>query len=111
MGLFKFISSLISVIAAALAGNWVGEQLRADTFGDPGHQLRFTTTTQEGETVIAPNPVLSNFLPGVALGLVSKPRWLWAFVGGFLASWLLGEQYEDALIDWLEGLMSDMLSS
>jgi hypothetical protein len=111
MGVFKFISSLITVIAAALAGNWVGEQLRAEVTGEPGHQLRITATTEEGETVIAPNPVLSNFLPGVALGLVSKPRWLWAFFGGLLASWLLGEQYEDALIDWLEGLMSDMMSS
>jgi hypothetical protein len=100
MRLIKFFGSILSVLAAALIGNIVGDQLRADATGEPQHETRFLHTNETGETVIATNIVWSNFLPGVVVGLFNQPRWLWAFIGGLAASRLMGDLYEEDFMRW-----------
>ncbi len=96
-GLFRLAGRTAVITVATLAGNWVGEQIRAQMTGQPGHQLRLVQQNEQGETLIAANPVFSNLLPGLLIGLFRKPSWFWAFVGGAAASALLGDRYEPQL--------------
>lgn len=101
MGIIKFLGSVLSVMAAALIGNIVGDQLRAEANGEEPRDPSFIRTNEAGETVIATNVVWTNFLPGVLLGLSNQPRWLWAFIGGLAASRLMGDRYEEDFTRWV----------
>ena len=92
---------LAIVLAAALAGNWAGDQARARATGKPGHQWRFVYNGGQGETQIAINPVLTNFVPALLLGLALRPGWLWAFLGGAAISGLVGDRFEHLVNDRL----------
>lgn len=102
MGIIKFLGSILSVMAAALIGNIVGDQLRAEANGEEPRDSRFLHTNETGETVIAANVVWTNFLPGVLLGVFNQPRWLWAFIGGLAASRLMGDRYEADFTRWVK---------
>jgi hypothetical protein len=93
-GLFRFAGRTAVITAATLAGNWAGEQIRAQMTGQPGHQLKLVQQNEQGETLLAANPVFSNLLPGLLVGLFRKPAWFWALIGGAAASALLGDRYE-----------------
>lgn len=95
MAVLRFLRDLFGVLVAALLGNWVGDQLRAAAAGEAARELRFTHTTEEGETVLAVNVVMTNWLPAVLLGMVARPRWLGAFAAGVVSSAIMGEQYEE----------------
>ncbi|HXG29552.1 MAG TPA: hypothetical protein VNJ47_11980 [Nevskiales bacterium] len=102
MGLPSKVSGALLVAGAALAGNWVGDTLRAMTTGKPGHRLRLMHATSEGQTVIGLNIALTNFVPALLLALLAgRPRTLFAFVSGAIVSALVGDDYERALADWL----------
>ena len=105
-GLLRFVGRTAVLTAATLAGNWVGEQLRTQLTGQPGHQLRLMQKNEQGETLIAANPVLSNLLPGLLVGVFRSPHWLWAFVGGVLASTLLGDRFEARLMQLVDQQVS-----
>jgi len=95
MKIFKFIFHLISVIVGALAGNWVGERWRALEVGDSEHELTFVQKDEQGEITIAVNPLMTNFLPAVLLGVLTWPSgWGLSFVVGVLAARFLGDKYE-----------------
>jgi hypothetical protein len=92
--LIRLIASIVSTLTAALLGNWLGDQLRCRITGEAGHQWRFAHTGSQGETQIAINPVLTNFIPALLLGLLLRPGWLWAFLGGAAISGLVGDRFE-----------------
>jgi hypothetical protein len=102
----KIMSKLIKLFilaAAALLGNWAGEQLRFMVTGQREHELRFTQPGPGGEPVIAVNPLLSNFLPGLAAGILMGQGRTWnAFLVGLAASAFLGDQYEQDLLNYLK---------
>lgn len=102
MAFLRFIGDLITVIAWGLAGNWAGEQMRRLATGEPSHQLRIYHTGPDGEVVIAANPLLTNLVPAVLVGLAIKPRWMWAFVGGAITSGFMGERYEGAFFELIK---------
>jgi hypothetical protein len=105
-GLFRLFGRTVVVTAATLAGNWVGEQVRAQVTGETGHQLRMVQKNEQGETLIAANPLLSNLLPGLLIGLFRSPHWLWAFIGGAIASGVLGDRYEAQFMELVDRQVS-----
>jgi hypothetical protein len=110
MGFWRLQANLFSILAAALAGNWVGEQLRYILTGERDHELRLVQTQESGENFIGINPLLTNLVPGVAAGLLERPSWFFAFLGGALASALLGSRYEEQFSEWLKGFSSPVQS-
>jgi hypothetical protein len=105
MFLFRFLAQTISIIIAALLGNWTGEQIRENVTGERGHKLQFTRQNEQGETVIAVNPLLTNLLPAVYLGLTRRPNIVYAFLGGLAASAIFGNKHEDEFLKMLrEGI-------
>jgi len=104
MGLLRKAAGMLFVAAAALAGNWVGDNLRTITSGEPGHHLGLTHTTADGQLAIGLNVALSNFVPALLLALLAgRPRTLYAFVSGAVISVLVGDSYERTLVGWLRG--------
>jgi hypothetical protein len=103
MGLLSRISKMLMVALAALAGNWVGDRLRAAS-GAPAHRLSLTHTTSDGQLAFGLNIALTNFVPALLLAvLAGKPRSLYAFVSGAVISALVGDSYEGAVAAWLRG--------
>jgi hypothetical protein len=95
---------MLVVAGAALAGNWLGDKLRASTSGMPSHKLGLAHTTADGQMALGVNVALTNFVPALLLALLAgKPRILYAFVSGALVSALVGDSYERALVGWLRG--------
>jgi len=104
MSLLRKVGGMLLVGGAALAGNWVGDSLRALTSGEPGHRLGLTHTTADGQLAIGLNVALTNFVPALLLALLAgRPRTLYAFVSGAIISALVGDSYERALVGWLHG--------
>ncbi|HNP72760.1 MAG TPA: hypothetical protein PLO33_04325 [Kouleothrix sp.] len=102
MNPFRKAGGMLLVALAALAGNWLGDTLRATTTGEPGHQLGLVHTSKAGQTVLGLNVALTNFVPALVLALLAgKPRTLYAFISGAVISTLLGDSYERALARWL----------
>lgn len=104
--LFASILKIIAVTLGALAGNYIGDRLRSQVTGQAGHQLEFMQRDEYGNTFIAANLLLSNFFPALFAALLARPRWLFAFLGGMAASFILGDQYED----WTWEKMDELLS-
>ena len=103
---FKSAFKAVSIILAAAAGNFVGDKLRAQVTQTPGHQLEFVQTDEYGNTFIAANLLLSNFLPAILVSLFARPRWAFAFLGGLVASFIMGDHYEDWLWEKLDELLT-----
>jgi hypothetical protein len=104
--LLQGIISLFLVFLGVLMGNYVGDRLRALITDDPGHQLEFIRQDEHGNTFIAANMLLSNLLPGLLVATFFRPRILFAFLAGMVASFFLGDRYEDQLWDGMDELLS-----
>jgi hypothetical protein len=102
----SFFVRIFAVILAAMAGNYVGDKLRAQVTGQRGHQLEFIHRDEHGNTFIAANLLLSNFLPALMISLLAKPRMVYSFLGGVVTSFLLGDRYEDEMWHQLDELIS-----
>lgn len=111
MFIFRFIFKTITALLAALAGNWAGDRLRDQVTGQNGHQLRLVHTTEWGESIVSLNPLLSNLMPALIMGSMGRPRWLYTFVGGVLASAFLGDRYEEQFMEYLRGERSITLGA
>ena len=102
MGVLRKASGMLMIAGAALAGNWLGNTLRATTTGEAERQLGLIHTTPDGDTVLGLNVALTNFVPALLLALLAgKPRTLYAFVSGAVISALVGDGYEKALASWI----------
>jgi hypothetical protein len=99
--LSKIILTPLSVLVAALFGNWLGSRWRTMATGGSAAELSLVQTGPDGETIIAINPLITNFGPALLASLLGRPHWLMAFVGGTLASRLMGDEYEDRFCDWV----------
>jgi hypothetical protein len=101
--ILKLFGTLFGIAAAGMFGNWVGDQMRKRATGEASQHFQFSRGTQEGEeTVIAVKPNLTNFVPALLAGAALKPRLVWAFLGGLLASGFLGDQYEESVRKWID---------
>jgi len=105
MSIIRFFAGLFGIFAAAVLGNWVGDQLRARATGEKGHQFQVSHPSPDGDTTIAVKPNLTNFGPALLAGVLLRPHVAWSFLGGVLASGLLGERYENTTIEWLKSKM------
>lgn len=108
MKILKFILHVISVLIAALLGNWIGERWRTLDSGEPGHELAVVHTNDEGEVYVAINPLLTNFIPAALLGLLTRPGgWILAFVTGVITSRFMGDKYEEQFDEFVRGLIPE----
>jgi hypothetical protein len=96
MVVLRSLFTTVSIMAAALAGNWVGGQLRAQATGQEVQSIRFRYTDRQGRT-ISNTPVLTKFYPALAAAAIARPRWLFAFLGGVAAGALIDDRYERCL--------------
>jgi hypothetical protein len=97
-GILRFVGNFLAVPAAALAGNWIGGQLRFYLTGERLQTIQFHYTSQKGRN-FTNAPVATKFYPGLFFALVGKPRWLFALIGGLLAGGLVPDHWEHY---WLE---------
>jgi hypothetical protein len=104
MAILKFFAGLFGIVAAALVGNYVGDQLRARATGEKGHQFQ-VNHEPKGETRVTVNPNLTNVGPALLAGMMLRPHAVWAFLGGVLASGVLGERYEEHAKEYLKSKM------
>ena len=101
--IFKFFGTIAGIAAAGLFGNWVGDQMRTRATGQAGEHFQFKRGSGEGEeTTVSIHPNLTNFVPALLAGAALKPRLVWAFLGGLLASGFLGDEYEEAAHKWID---------
>lgn len=91
--MLHLLIKICSVITAALAGNWLGGQIRSLWTGQEVQSIRFHYTNQEGKNV-SNFPVATKFYPGVMGAAIGKPRWLYTFLAGILAGALVDDTYE-----------------
>lgn len=96
--IFRIIFGLVSAIAAAWAGNWIGGQLRYLLTGERTQSLHFVHTASDGKK-IDNYPVITKFYPGLLLGLAGRPRWLTALLGGTIAGLFVDDKYEAMLLE------------
>ena len=96
----KFTRIIIEILAwymGIFIGSWLGAQIRP-LIGAPASQGgMFMMQDDKGHTYQS-TPVITHMLPGLALSVLAKPRWLMAFLGSFTASVLLGDQYERRML-------------
>lgn len=95
MFLVRWFFKLVFVSVAAMLGNFVGYQMREQMLGEAGPDLRFYQRNDEGEVTIAVNPILTNFLPTLLIGMVARPGILMAFIAGAAIGAVVGDKYED----------------
>jgi hypothetical protein len=108
MGLLRKVGGMLLIAGAALAGNWLGDNLRTVTTGEQEHHLHLVHTTSEGYTVFGLNVALTNFVPALLLALLAgRPRVLYAFVSGAIISALVGDSYERVVAEWLREAARD----
>lgn len=105
-GVIGFFANIIIITFAVLSGNFIGDRLRAQIANERGHQLEFIHQDEHGNTFLAANLLLSNFLPGIFLALLFRPRVVFAFLGGLVASFFLGDSYEDRLWETMDDFLS-----
>jgi hypothetical protein len=96
MVILRILFEVISVIVAALAGNWLGGEIRSGLTGQPVQAIRFQFTTAKGQTV-SNIPVVTKFYPALFAGLLGTPRWLTAFLAGVVTGALVDERVERLL--------------
>ena len=92
--LLRFLFSLIAVPLAALAGDLLGDRLRANLINKPVHRWRLIHETPDGQKVIGLNPRPTIFLPALLAGVFGRPGWFFAFLGAFAISFFLGNRLE-----------------
>ena len=93
MKIFGYLFGFLAVPAAALAGNWIGGQIRLLVTGERTAAIHYTHTTASGLRMDN-YPVNTKFFPALLFGLFGRPRWLFAFMGGILASLWIDDKYE-----------------
>ena len=106
MKILRVIFNIIAVFAAALIGNLVGERWRARDLGAAEHELTVVQAGEDGEITVAVNPLMTNFLPAVLLGLLVWPAgWILSFVSGVLTARFMGDQYEQQFDEFVKGFL------
>ncbi len=97
MIVIRFLGTVISVLAAALVGNWIGYQLRAMFTAEPISPYRLIGLNEEGKTTVDVESIRSDLLPALMAAFIGKPRWLFAFLGGIIYSGLFDDDSKEML--------------
>lgn len=103
--ILRWVMNFLMVPAAVLIGNWLGGELRYALTGVRLQTIQFRTTTRKGRE-LANSPVATKFIPGLCFGLIGKPRWLFALVGGLFAGGLVPDLWEQI---WLERVIEPLI--
>ena len=98
MKIIRFLFGFLAIPAAALAGNRVGGQIRFKLTGERVATIHYEHTTANG--IHMDNyPVNTKFIPAMLIAFLGRPRWLFAFLGGILASLWIDDQYEAIFLE------------
>jgi hypothetical protein len=98
MRVLRFLFGFLALPAAALVGNWVGGQIRFKLTGESVATIHYVYTTASGMHVDN-YPVNTKFIPALLIAYLGRPRWLFAFLGGILASLWIDDQYEAIFLE------------
>jgi hypothetical protein len=98
MKIFRFLIGFLAVPAAALAGNWFGGQIYLKFTGRKIATIHYEHITDSGMHMDN-YPVNTKFAPALLFALFGRPRWLFAFMGGILASLWIDDQYEAIFLE------------
>lgn len=96
MIIFLYMLNILTIVIAALAGNWTGATIRTLITGKRVNSVHFEYTTSGGMS-ISSYPVITKFYPALFVTIFGKPRWLFAFLGGVLTGGLIDDRYEGYL--------------
>ena len=105
MKVIQLLFQVISIFVSAIAGNWIGGQIRSERTGRPVNTL--ITEFEVGERRYRNFPAILRFYPAVLFSSIAKPRWFWALAGGILAGLLVDERYEKILMSQLFARLED----
>lgn len=105
--MFKFLSNLVSISAAALAGNWIGAQVHYIFTGQPTYAIQSEYTASSG-LKLRNMPVITKFYPALLLTVFGKPRWFFGFLGGLLTGILVDDQLEDMILERISQRISQL---
>jgi len=103
--IFAWIGNFFAVALAALAGNWLGGQIRFYLTGELPQTIQFKYTTEKGRT-ITNSPVATKLYPAMFFAFVGKPRWLFALIGGLLAGGFMPDEFENY---WVEKVIEPLI--
>lgn len=98
MKILRFLFGFLTVPVAALAGNWLGGQIRYIRSGERTATIHYVHTTANGMRMDN-YPVNTKFIPALLFAFLGRPRWLFAFLGGILASLWIDDQYEAIFLE------------
>ena len=98
MKILRFLFGFLAVPIAALAGNWIGGQIRFKLTGESVATIHYVHTTANGMHMDN-YPVNTKFIPALLIAFWGRPRWLFAFLGGILASLWIDDQYEAVFLE------------
>ena len=104
MIVLRILFNIVSVIGAALAGNWLGGEIRSLLTGESVQSIRFQHITPGGRE-ISNIPVITKFYPALLFGLLGNPRWAYTLLGGMVTGWLIDDDYERLLWKQLEKIL------
>jgi len=90
----------LSVVSAALFGNWLGAQIRTRLTSQPTSGVIIHYKDERGNEYLT-LPVHTNFIPAILCARIGRPRWMFSFLGGLLASLVMGDIYEKYLLEWI----------
>lgn len=93
----RFFGTLLGIAVAAIAGNWLGSQVRAFVDNEPSPQFDLIVTSESGERVVNVGFLRENSLPAIMASFIGKPRWLYAFIGGVVYSGFFDEESKKLL--------------
>ena len=93
MRIFRLIFAVFATPVTAIAGIWIGGQIRFKLTGEETASIHFVHTTESGLKMDS-YPVNTKFIPALLFSLFGKPRWFFAFLGGVLASLWIDDHYE-----------------
>ncbi len=106
MKLLRLIGNVIGIFFGAIIGNVIGDQIRAKmTQTAPKVQVsHYDEETKD--TTIAVQPFISNVIPAILAGIILKPHWFWAMVGGGLAAGLMSDKYEPQFKEMIKNIQA-----
>lgn len=92
MLIIRFFVTVLGIVIGAIAGNWLGRQLKAFVDNEPAPEFDLFLASDSGERIINVGFLRENLLPAVMASFVGKPRWLFAFIGGVIYSGFFDEE-------------------
>jgi len=97
MIVLRFFGTVALVILAAIAGNWLGGQIRMVVSEEPVEPEVLVKRDEEGHLSVNVRTIEASILPAILAAFIGKPRWLFAFLGGLIYSGLFDKDSQKLL--------------